>query len=144
MKKTDCYFYPAVFTYAPDQEIAVTFPDLDVATSGTDDTDAFLSARELLGCVLFGLEQDGEEIPAPTPLKDVSLEPGERAALVDVYMPAIRMAEAYCAEITETLYLSASSETKNQIVEGLHTPLKNCIPEREILDRDEPNTDRRR
>ncbi len=34
MKQVERYFYPAVFSYAPDQEIAVTFPDLDVATSG--------------------------------------------------------------------------------------------------------------
>ena len=65
MKQVERYFYPAVFSYAPDQEIAVTFPDLDVATSGTDDIDALLSARELLGCVLCGLEEDGEDIPAP-------------------------------------------------------------------------------
>ena len=85
MKQVERYFYPAVFSYAPDQEIAVTFPDLNVATSGTDDTDALLSARELLGCVLCGLEEDGEDIPAPTPLADVKLEDGERAVLVDVY-----------------------------------------------------------
>ena len=52
IKKTDRYFYPAVFTYEPDQEIAVVFPDLDCATSGVNDDDALLSARELLGCVL--------------------------------------------------------------------------------------------
>lgn len=34
MKKVERYFYPAIFTYEPNQEIAVTFPDLDVATSG--------------------------------------------------------------------------------------------------------------
>ena len=92
MKQVERYFYPAVFSYAPDQEIAVTFPDLDVATSGTDDTDALLSARELLGCVLCGLEEDGEDIPAPTPLADVKLEDGERAVLVDVYMHTLRVA----------------------------------------------------
>ena len=42
------YFYPAVFTYEPDREIAVVFLDLDVATSGVDEADALLSARELL------------------------------------------------------------------------------------------------
>lgn len=67
-KNVDRYFYPAVFTYEPDQEISVVFPDLDVATSGINDDDALLSARELLGCVMYGLEEDGEEIPAPTPL----------------------------------------------------------------------------
>ena len=80
MKQVERYFYPAVFSYAPDQEIAVTFPDLDVATSGTDDTDALLSARELLGCVLCGLEEDGEDLPAPPPLGHVK-EGGRQYAL---------------------------------------------------------------
>lgn len=39
MKKTERYVYPAIFTYKAGQEIAVVFPDLDVATSGTDDND---------------------------------------------------------------------------------------------------------
>ena len=52
MKKVERYFYPAVFTYEQGQEIAVSFPDLDVATSGENEDDAFISARELLGCVL--------------------------------------------------------------------------------------------
>ena len=79
--------------YEEGREIAVTFPDLGVATSGTDDDDALLSARELLGCVIYGMEEDGDELPAPTPLSDVELEPGESTALVDVYMPTVRLAQ---------------------------------------------------
>lgn len=93
MKKPERYFYPAVFTYEDGQEIAVTFPDLDVATSGENEDDALLSARELLGCAIFGLEEDGERIPAPTPLSNVKLEANERAVLVDVFMPSVRMAQ---------------------------------------------------
>jgi len=93
MKKAERYVFPAVFTYEAGQEIAVVFPDLDVATSGTDDNDALLSARELLGCAIYGLEEDGEEIPAPTPLSAVEVAENERAVLVDVYMPSIRMAK---------------------------------------------------
>lgn len=52
MKKAERYFYPAVFTYEPGQEIAVVFPDLNCATSGINDDDALMSARKLLGCVL--------------------------------------------------------------------------------------------
>lgn len=92
-KKVERYFYPAVFTYEDGEEIAVVFPDLDVATSGVNDDDALLSARELLGCVMFGLEEDGEPIPAPTSLSAVALEANERAVLVDVYMPSVRMAQ---------------------------------------------------
>ncbi len=93
MKRVERYIYPAVFTYVPNQEIAVDFPDLGVATSGTDEDDALLSARELLGCVLYGLEEDGESIPAPTPLSEMKVKENERAVLVDVYMPSIRMAQ---------------------------------------------------
>lgn len=93
MKKAERYFYPAIFVYEDKQEIAVVFPDLDVATSGIDDTDALLSARELLGCVLFGLEEDNEVIPNPTPLSEIQTKENEKAVLIDVYMPSIRMAQ---------------------------------------------------
>ena len=112
MKQVERYFYPAVFSYAPDQEIAVTFPDLDVATSGTDDTDALLSARELLGCVLCGLEEDDEDIPTPAPLADVKLEDGERAVLVDVYMPSVRLARVNHT-VTLPAWLNAAALERN-------------------------------
>lgn len=116
MKKVDRYFYPAVFSYAAGQEIAVTFPDLYVATSGENEQDAFLSARELLGCALFGLEEDGEEIPAATPLSELMLEEGERAVLVDVYMPSIRMAQenrSVSRTVTLPAWLNAAALERN-------------------------------
>lgn len=91
MKKTERYFYPAIFTYEPGKEIAVVFPDLGCATSGNDEEAANLSARELLGCVLYGLEEDEEDIPDPTPLLQVEVQENERAVLIDVYMPSIRL-----------------------------------------------------
>ena len=66
---------------------------MDVATSGTADNDALLSARELLVCALYGMDEDGEEILYPTLLSDVETDKNERAVLVDVYMPSIRMAK---------------------------------------------------
>jgi predicted RNase H-like HicB family nuclease len=93
MKNQERYAYPAVFTYEPNQEIAVVFPDLDVATSGTNDNDALNSARELLGCVLYGLEVDGEQIPSPSVLANIKTANNERTTLIDVYMPTIRMAQ---------------------------------------------------
>lgn len=116
MKKTERYVYPAIFTYEPGQEIAVVFPDLDVATSGTDDNDALLSARELLGCALYGLEEDNEEIPAPTPLSDVVVEANERAVLVDVYMPSVRMAKVNRSvnrTVTLPAWLNAAAIERN-------------------------------
>ena len=93
MQKPDRYFYPAIFTYEPGQEISVFFPDLDCATSGINEKDALLSARELLGCVLYGMEEDNETLPVPTPLWEIQTLRNESTTLVDVYMPSIRMSQ---------------------------------------------------
>lgn len=116
MKNIERYFYPAIFTYEPGQEIAVVFPDLDCATSGVNDDDALLSARELLGCVLYGLEEDGEEIPSPTPLSEVITGKNERAVLIDVYMPSIRLAQvnrSVSRTVTLPAWLNAAALERN-------------------------------
>ncbi len=116
MKKVERYFYPAIFIYEPDKEIAVDFPDLKCATSGTNDDDALLSARELLGCVLYGLEEDEEEIPAPTPLSEIQVKENERAVLIDVYMPSIRMANinrSVNRTVTLPAWLNAAALERN-------------------------------
>ena len=116
MRKVDRYFYPAVFTYESGQEIAVVFPDLNCATSGTNDDDALLSARKLLGCVLFGMEEDGKEIPAPTQLSEVKMETNERVVLIDVYMPSIRQAQVNRSvnrTVTLPAWLNAAAIERN-------------------------------
>lgn len=116
MKQADRYVYPAVFTYEPGREIAVIFPDLDVATSGVDESDALLSARELLGIALLGLEEDGEEIPSPTPLTRIQTEENERVSLIDVYMPSVRLAnknKAVNRTVTLPAWLNAKALEHN-------------------------------
>ena len=94
MKKADKYVYPAVFTYEDGSDIAVTFPDLPgCATSGADEQEALEMAKDALGGHLWCLEKGGDRIPAPTLLREVSLQYGEQAALVDVYMPAVRLSQ---------------------------------------------------
>ena len=93
MQNPERYFYPALFIYEPGQKISVVFPDLECATSGENEEDAFLSARELLGCVMYGLEEDNEDIPAPTHLADIKLNENERVVLIDAYMPSICLAQ---------------------------------------------------
>ena len=116
MKMTERYCFPAVFSYEEGQEISVFFPDLDMATSGVNDDDALLSARELLGCVLYGLEEDEEEIPVPTPLADVRVGDNERSVLIDVYMPSIRMAHVNRSvnrTVTLPAWLNAAALERN-------------------------------
>lgn len=116
MKQPERYFFPAVFTYEPDQEIAIVFPDLDCATSGENDDDALLSARELLGAVLYGMEEAGMPIPTPSALNSVHVEDNERVVLVDVYMPSIRLAKVNRSvnrTVTLPAWLNAAALEKN-------------------------------
>jgi predicted RNase H-like HicB family nuclease len=106
MKTKDTYYYPAILNHEDGKEISVVFPDLDVATSGIDDADALNSARECLGITLWGLEEDGEEFPTPTALSDIEVADNEQVLLVDVFMPAIRMANEN-KSVNRTVTLSA-------------------------------------
>ena len=129
MKKTD--FYPAVFGYEDGEEISVVFPDLDCATSGVDEADALLSARELLGCVLFGLEEDGEELPTPSALSDIYPDKNERVVLIDVYMPSVRMAQTNRSvnrTVTLPAWLNAAALERNiNFSQVLQDALKNQL-----------------
>ena len=92
MQKQERYLYPAVLTYEEGYEIAVTFPDLPgCATSGETDADAVAAGREALGLHLFGMEEDGDELPTPSQAKDIKLEDGEVIAMIDVFMPSVRL-----------------------------------------------------
>ena len=91
--KKNSYIYPAVFTFEEGQELAVLFPDFDVATSGVDEEDAFKSAKELLGLTLYSMEEDKEEIPQPSPISELQLKKNQVSCLVDVFMPSIREAQ---------------------------------------------------
>lgn len=102
----DRYYYPAVFTYEKGQEISVVFPDLDCATSGIDDIDAFKSAKELLGGRLAILEEDGEDIPSPSKIENIKIKKNETKAIIEVYMPSIRMANT-TRSINRTVTLPA-------------------------------------
>ena len=106
MKKKDRYVFPAVFTYEEGQNIAIVFPDLECASSAENDEDALFTARELLGCVICGLEEDGESIPKPTPLAEVRLAPNERACLIDVFMPVYRLTRVH-KSVNRTVTLPA-------------------------------------
>ena len=90
----DRYLFPAVLTFEEGYEIAVTFPDLPgCATSGEDEAEAMAMAKEALGLHLWGMENDGDEIPEPSKIKDIALDPGEVVALIEVYMPVVRLSQ---------------------------------------------------
>lgn len=88
----DTYIFPVIIGKEDyETEYSAYFPDLDVATSGETEEDVLKSARELLGTVIFSLEEDKEKIPKPTKISDIKSAKNEWVMLIDVFMPSVRL-----------------------------------------------------
>ena len=90
--QNDRYSFVALFDYA-DDGISIVFPDLPgcYPCADKDDTDmALKNAKEALGLHIWGMERDHEEIPVPSKITDLEIEPGQVPVLIDVFMPPIR------------------------------------------------------
>lgn len=88
----DKYVYPALFSYDEDG-ISIEFPDLPGCFSCADtDEEALYMAEDVLGLWMVELEEDNEEIPVPTNLKDIEIEDNQKTVLVSVWMPTVRKA----------------------------------------------------
>lgn len=86
----DRYSFIAIFDVA-DDGISIEFPDLPGCLPCADTMDeALKNAREALGLHLWGIEQDGEEIPEATAIQDITLEKNQVPAIVEVFMPSFR------------------------------------------------------
>lgn len=84
------YAFPAFFYYDSDG-ISIEFPDLPGCLPCAETSEqAFKNATEALGLHLYGMEQDGDVIPTPTNVKDLSHEDGAVIAMIEVFMPAVR------------------------------------------------------
>ena len=132
MKKKDRYVYPAVLTYEEGYEIAVTFPDLPgCATSGETEADALTMGKEALGLHLWGMETDGDEIPSPSKIKDIETEENEVIVLIEVFMPAVRLAQenrSVSRTVTLPAWLNAAALERNiNFSETLQKALKEMI-----------------
>ena len=88
----DRYSYVAVFSYN-DDGICIDFPDLPgcCPCADADNTDmALKNAKEAMGLHIWGMEQDNEELPTPTPITALPLESCQVPVLIEVFMPPVR------------------------------------------------------
>lgn len=88
----DRYIYPAIFDYA-DDGISIEFPDLPgcLPCAHTDE-EAIANAKEAMALHLYGMEQDGDDIPGPTPVSQLRPDKNQAVVLVEVWMPTFREA----------------------------------------------------
>lgn len=88
----DRYSYLAVFTYDEDG-ISIEFPDLPgcYPCADKDNTEeALKNAQEALGLHIWGMEQDGEILPKPSTINQLTLEAKQVPVLINIFMPPIR------------------------------------------------------
>jgi predicted RNase H-like HicB family nuclease len=114
--KKDIYVFPAILTQYEDN-IGITFPDLPGCVSNAKNIDeAVKNAKEALALHLFGMEEDGIDIPSPSPIVGLKLDSNEIPLLVEVYMPLYRNAiESATVKTTVTMpqWLKTLAEKKN-------------------------------
>ncbi|PIE54099.1 MAG: pilus assembly protein HicB [Dethiosulfovibrio peptidovorans] len=98
MNRPEKYRYPAILGYdAPTKKYYVLWPDLPgCTTTGSDEDEALENAREAMSLHLWGMEDDGDDIPSPTPIQSLDLSEYEEEGgtfvviLVEVWMPSFR------------------------------------------------------
>jgi len=87
----DKYIYPAIFDPCEEVGYTVTFPDLPgCITEGDSVEEALSMAKEAMALHLWGMEDDCDPIPLPTPPAKVPVPEGGFASLVEVWMPPFR------------------------------------------------------
>lgn len=87
------YVYPAVFTPESIGGYSINFPDLPHCyTQGDDMQDGYKMAEDVACSVLVDLENERQEIPAPSDPASLHLEPGEFTALIGADTLAYRQA----------------------------------------------------
>jgi predicted RNase H-like HicB family nuclease len=92
MRKPDRYRYPALIGLDDATErYYVLFPDLPgCTTTGDTEEEALQSAKEAMSLHLFGMENDGDEIPTPGSVLEIRGENDEPIVLIEVWMPSFR------------------------------------------------------
>lgn len=87
----DKYIFPAVFEPGENGGYCVTFPDLPgCITEGSALEEAIYMAKDALELHLYGMEEDNEEIPSPTPPEKLDIPKGSFIVPITVYMPPVR------------------------------------------------------
>jgi len=87
----DKYIFAATFEPGETNGYCVTFQDLPgCITEGETLEESLLMAKEALELHLYGLEEDKDDIPNPTPPEKIDCPKNSFVMPVEVYMPLVR------------------------------------------------------
>jgi len=137
------YLFPAVFDPGPDgsKGYTVTFPDLlGCITEGSDFSEAMLMAKDALEGFLYGMEEDGENIPSPSSPHQFSVPAGGCIAIIEAWTDIVRD-EMENKAIKKTLTIpkwlnDAAEKEKVNFSQLLQYALKQRLGIKQIEDKD--------
>ena len=103
--------YPACF-FKEEDGYAVVFPDLNyLATSGKSEGEAMAKAVECLAGYLYTSQKDGEQVPEPTAVGDVSIDEVARELQIDVDYSFVNMVSVNVAEYAKMYFEKSVRKT---------------------------------
>ena len=133
----ESYEFVAILSYAKDG-ISISFPDLPGVFSSANTTEeAIKNANEVLGLVLYDMEEDHIKIPNSTPLDKIICKENEKTILVNVWMPLVRNEldeQAVKKTLTIPQWLNKLAEAQDvNFSKLLQTALKEYLKIKRIL-----------
>lgn len=103
--------YPACF-FKEENGYSVVFPDLNwLATCGETENEAMSMAVDCLAGYLYTLKNDGEQFPAASTMKDVSLEKVAKELDADTTNAFVSMVSVDVAEYAKTHFEKSVRKT---------------------------------
>ena len=103
--------YPACF-FKEENGYSVVFPDLNwLATCGETENEAMSMAIDCLAGYLYTLKNDGEQFPAASAMKDVSLEKVAKELDADTTNAFVSMVSVDVAEYAKTHFEKSVRKT---------------------------------
>lgn len=89
----DIYRFLAVFKKYDDGGYEVNFPDIPNCFTCGDNLDhSIYMAKDVLGLMLFDMEEEKQTIPEPSEPLQIKVNPNEFLMAIEVYMPLVRNA----------------------------------------------------
>lgn len=90
-KNKDSYVFPAILDYA-DDGITIDFPDLPgCMPCAFSNEEALRNASEALALHLYAMQEDGDVIPEPSDILQISHEANQAVILIEADVKAVRM-----------------------------------------------------
>ncbi|NRT72066.1 type II toxin-antitoxin system HicB family antitoxin [Clostridium beijerinckii] len=86
----DNYSYPMIFSYTTEGIDISAIDFKECFTFVVDESNALENAMDVLALTIIDYESENKELPTPTKVSEIELEPNEKLVYVNVWIPYYR------------------------------------------------------